>query len=232
MKDFSILPSCPRRRASTRVQTFALTQGVDPRLRGDDKIEDEKRCSTRNFEIKSLSEDGVFAGYASVFGIIDSQSDIVEAGAFAEATARQGVGVKLLWQHDVQQPIGTIRRLSEDPFGLYIEAQLLLNVTRGAEAHALLKAGAVQGLSIGFTPVKYRIDPSTGIRHLKAVRLWEVSLVTFPANEVARVTVVKAAPKRSVFSLNGKTETIPAPQAIRLADALIRARKALEILKR
>lgn len=164
---------------------------------------------------------GRFVGYASVFGVIDSQHDIVECGAFAEATGKGGRGVKLLWQHDTKQPIGRIITLREDRLGLYVEGELLLNLIQGAEAYALLKAGEVTGLSIGFTPQKWRTDKRSGVRHLQRVKLWEISLVTFPANASAGVTVVKHAPRPESYS-------VPPMEAIRLSEALDRARSVLQ----
>jgi HK97 family phage prohead protease len=145
-------------------------------------------------EVKSLDESGVFAGYGSVFNMVDSQRDVVLPGAFTETLARRGSDVKLLWQHDVREPIGRIEALREDGQGLYLRGRLLLEVARAREAYALMKAGVLSGLSIGYSPVRYRTDPDTGVRMLSQLDLWEVSLVTFPANEAARVTVVKQEP--------------------------------------
>ena len=145
-----------------------------------------------DFQVKSLQEDGVFAGYASVFGVLDSQSDIIEQGAFKASIANRISEIKLLWQHDMREPIGVITTLKEDALGLYIEGRLLVNqVARAAEAYALIKSGVVQGLSIGYSPVRYRYDEQKRIRHISQVDLWEVSLVTFPANAAAQITVVK-----------------------------------------
>lgn len=160
---------------------------------------------------------GRFAGYASVFNVTDSQNDIVERGAFSEAAGRGGKGVKLLWQHDTKHPIGAISSLKEDALGLYVEGQLLLNLSKGREAYELLKAGQVTGLSIGFTPQKWRTDAKSGVRRLQKVRLWEISLVTFPANASAGVTVVKHAPQ-------SETLRMPPMEAIRLSEAVERAR--------
>jgi HK97 family phage prohead protease len=144
-------------------------------------------------EIKSLDEDGRFAGYASVFDLVDSQRDIMEKGAFDE-TLKDRVGqIKLLWQHSFEEPIGYFTRMFEDARGLYVEGQLLLDVARAKEAYALLKHGVVKGLSIGYSPRRFRTDPDSGVRRIAQVDLWEVSLVTFPANEQAQVSVVKSA---------------------------------------
>ncbi len=142
-------------------------------------------------EIKSLSADGRFAGYASVFDNTDSQRDIMRRGAFKASLKLRKYPVQLLWQHQWENPIGVLTEVFEDAHGLYVEGQLLLDVARAKEAHALLKAGAIRGMSIGYSVKKSRRDPETGARELLEVELWEVSLVTLPANEAAQVTVVK-----------------------------------------
>lgn len=141
--------------------------------------------------VKTIDGDGLFAGYGSVFNLVDSQRDMVLPGAFSETLARRGGDVKLLWQHDAKEPIGRIEEMREDGQGLFIRGRLLLDVSRAREAYALMRAGVVSGLSIGYSPVRYRVDPDTGVRLLAKLDLWEISLVTFPANDAARVTVVK-----------------------------------------
>lgn len=143
--------------------------------------------------VKSIGEQGRFAGYASVFNVVDHQRDKVLAGAFRAALTEPLSQIKLLWQHQWAEPIGKIDALFEDANGLYMEASLLLNVARAKEAYSLLKEGVVGGLSIGYRPEKYRIEPDTGVRLLEEVTLFEVSLVTMPANPQACVSVVKHA---------------------------------------
>lgn len=143
------------------------------------------------FEVKSLAADGTFAGYASVFGNIDSQRDIVLAGAFARSIKTLAKPLQLLWQHQWESPIGAVSKMFEDARGLYIEGKLLMDVQQAREAYALLKAGIVRGLSIGYSVKRSKRDPDTGVRQLQEVDLWEISLVTLPANEAAQVTVVK-----------------------------------------
>ncbi len=140
--------------------------------------------------LNGLNEAGVFHGYASVFHTRDNQQDIVLPGAFKHALARD---IKLLWQHDVREPIGVIDELKEDTHGLFVRGRLLMDVGRGREAYALLKSGAINGLSIGYTARESEYD-THGVRYLKDVDLWEVSLVTFPAHPQAGVTFVKSLP--------------------------------------
>jgi len=138
---------------------------------------------------------GAFEGYASLFRIADLGKDVVEPGAFRESLARRGAaGVKLLWQHDPTEPIGRWLELREDSRGLYVRGRLSLAVARAREIHALMRDGAIDGLSIGFRSERARTEPRTGLRRLEKVDLWEISLVTFPMLPQARVSAVKARP--------------------------------------
>ena len=142
------------------------------------------------FKIKAVSEDGLFSGYGSVFGVIDSYKEVVAPGAFAESLSQRTPA--MLWQHRSGEPIGVYSALREDQTGLYVEGKLALKTARGAEAYELLKMGAISGLSIGFVTREDSYDRVTDVRTLKKVDLWEVSLVTFPANDAARVSGVKS----------------------------------------
>lgn len=142
------------------------------------------------FKIKAVSEDGLFSGYGSVFGVVDSYKEVVTPGAFAESL--QGRMPALLWQHRSGEPIGVYTSVKEDNIGLYVEGKLALKTARGAEAYELLKMGALNGLSIGFITREDSYDKVSGVRTLKKVDLWEVSLVTFPANDASRVSTVKS----------------------------------------
>jgi HK97 family phage prohead protease len=141
------------------------------------------------FQVKAVGDDGVFSGYGSVFGVEDSYREVVVAGAFKESL--EGRLPSLLWQHRASEPIGIYTKVEEDSVGLHVEGKLALNTVRGQEAYELLKMGAISGLSIGFNTREDSYDNVTGVRTLKKLDLWEVSLVTFPANEAARVTDVK-----------------------------------------
>lgn len=146
------------------------------------------------FKIKSVSETGTFAGYGSVFGVQDSYGDIVVPGAFVESLASHkaaGRMPSMLWQHRSAEPIGVYTDMHEDSVGLHVEGQLAMGTVRGAEAHILMKMGALTGLSIGYIPREDSFDKVTGVTTLKKVDLWEVSPVTFPANDAARISRVK-----------------------------------------
>lgn len=149
-------------------------------------------------EIKEAASDsGFFYGYASVFGSVDSWGDVIHPGSFSRTLQEYSQKKRmppLLWQHDTAAPIGPIEELSEDSRGLTMRARLLIgDVPKASEAHALLKNKVLSGLSIGFIPKKRDYDDVTGIRNIYDVDLYEVSLVTFPAHDSARVTSVKSA---------------------------------------
>lgn len=149
------------------------------------------------FEIKAVSDDGLFSGYGAVFGNVDLGGDVIHAGAFA-GTISEWSGRKrmppILWNHDRNEPLGVYTAISEDEKGLYVEGRLLVNeVQRAKEIHALMKAGALDGMSIGYGVKRREYDEETGVRHLKELSLFEVSIVTFPMNESARVDAVKSA---------------------------------------
>lgn len=128
-------------------------------------------------------------GYASLFGVPDQGGDVVLPGAYGtslKALRDSGRQVKMLWQHDPAQPIGVWDKVQEDDRGLHVEGRLLTEVTRGREAAALLEAGAIDGLSIGYRTRRSEKD-GKGRRLLAELELWEVSLVTFPMLPQARV---------------------------------------------
>ena len=146
------------------------------------------------FEIKTISETGAFTGYASVFGNEDLWGDIVVAGAFSKSIAEKKPA--MLWQHNSDEPIGIWTVIKEDEKGLYVEGQLLIDgVAKAKEAYELLAAKAISGLSIGYRAVSWewrkKDDSNDEVRLLKEIDLWEISLVTFPANTEARVGDVK-----------------------------------------
>lgn len=146
-------------------------------------------------QIKAAGDDGTLDGYGSVFGVRDSYDDVIAAGAFAASLAAHkaaGTMPAMLWQHDAGQPIGVWTAMTEDERGLRVQGRLAMDTARGKEAHALLKMGALNGLSIGFMSKQWAYDRDTEVRTLTELDLWEVSLVTFPANGAARVTQVKS----------------------------------------
>ena len=136
-----------------------------------------------------VTDGSLVQGYASVFGRRDQGGDVVQAGAYGaslKALAAAGRRVKMLWQHDPAQPIGVWDEVREDATGLYVKGRILVDVERGREAAALLAAGAIDGLSIGYRTLRAERD-GKGQRLLAELELWEVSLVTFPMLPEARV---------------------------------------------
>jgi HK97 family phage prohead protease len=142
--------------------------------------------------IKALDTVGVFEGYASVFSAVDLQNEIVQPGAFKESLSNWKANnsfPKMLWQHEPKSPIGVWDDMEEDQYGLFVRGHLLLDLQKGKDAYALLKSGVVDGLSIGFVP--RRSHKNGHVRVLEQLDLFEVSLVTFMANPLAKVTSCK-----------------------------------------
>lgn len=143
-------------------------------------------------EIKSVNADGTFEGFASLFGREDLSRDVIEPGAFSDSLVTRGTnGIKMLLQHDPNQPIGVWEELQEQPRGLYARGKLMMDVARAREVLSLMMAGALDGLSIGFRTIKARKSDNGAVRHIEKVDLWEISVVTFPMQPLARVTAVK-----------------------------------------
>jgi HK97 family phage prohead protease len=137
----------------------------------------------------------VIEGYASLFGEIDQARDMVMPGAFTQTLKQRGLRkIPMLFQHDPSEPVGVWLEMKEDLRGLWARGRLIPDVIRARELLALLQAGAVDGLSIGYRTQRGQIEPKTRVRKLYQVDLWEVSIVTFPLLHGARVSAVKDAP--------------------------------------
>jgi HK97 family phage prohead protease len=141
-------------------------------------------------EIKEISPEGSFEGLLSPYGNVDGGGDVVEPGAYTKTLQEHGNKVPLLWQHKTDTPVGDLT-LEDRPDGLWCKGQLLMALGDAVKAHLLIKARIVKGLSIGFETVKDSVEK--GIRHLKEIRLYEGSIVTFPMNEAAMITSVKGS---------------------------------------
>lgn len=174
------------------------------------------------FKAESVAEDGTFSGYGNVFNVVDTYGDIVLPGAFKASLEKRmasGRMPKMLLQHDPARPIGTWLEMHEDATGLYCKGQLCLDVQDGRETHALMKIGALDALSIGgdvVDPVMVAPDqvadygvemdaseyhPNSKFRLVPMWDLWEVSVVTFQANEPSLIDAVKRrAPTPSGFT--------------------------------
>lgn len=138
-------------------------------------------------------KEGVISGYASLFGIVDQGNDKVLAGAYSKSLNRavsERRKIKMLWQHDPSQPIGVWDEVKEDEQGLFVRGRILKGVSKGSDAAALIEAGAIDGSSIGYQTRK-ATKGKDGVRELRELDLWEVSLVTFPMQIEAGVTDIK-----------------------------------------
>jgi uncharacterized protein len=173
-----------------------------------------RRMVARFRRDQDITADGTFSGYGSVWGVVDSYGDIVVPGAFQaslEAHALADDMPKLLWQHLPEEPIGPWFEMREDDKGLWAKGQMLQEVQRGREGLALMRCGALSGLSIGYEAVDqvnmsaeevrqtygYEVPAGGTYRVLLEIDLWEVSVVTFPALAVAQVDSVKRPMRQS-----------------------------------
>ncbi len=152
------------------------------------------RLSRRGVEqpLQAVSGHGTFVGYASLFNKRDQAGDIVMPGAFADSLKKRGAeGIRMLFQHDPSEPIGAWLDLHENQRGLWVRGRLDTNVQRGRELLSLLESGGIDGLSIGFKTVAATQDRTLRARRITKIDLWEISLVTFPMLEGARVDSMK-----------------------------------------
>lgn len=156
-----------------------------------------------DFEVKLAGDDeaGTIEGYGAVYGNVDRGGDIVLPGAFKASLAdwrKRKASVPMLWYHDAGNPIGLWPEIIEDDHGLKCKGAFIADVPQAAIARAVVRAGAVKGLSIGYRTIDYEIDRLTGVRKIKKADLWEISLVTFPMNAEAQITGVKGFDDRTL----------------------------------
>ncbi len=145
-----------------------------------------------------IDSEGRFEGYASVFGKLDDGGDIVMPGAFRRSLGLRGRHrIKMLFQHDPKEPVGTWDAIREDDYGLWVEGRLVQDVPRADALRRLIARGAVDGLSIGFRTIKSTRASREGHRRLWEVDLWEISIVTFPMMDLARIAPGKLPAKDS-----------------------------------
>lgn len=149
-----------------------------------------KKKSRLRLEIKGIAEDGSFEGILSPYGNVDGGGDVVEPGAYTKTLKEGGATRPLLWQHKTDQPIGQLT-LEDRPDGLWCKGQLLMELPKAKDAYLVIKARIIKGLSIGFESIKDSIE--SGVRHLKEIKLYEGSIVTFPMNDFALITSVKGS---------------------------------------
>lgn len=142
-------------------------------------------------KVETLTESGEFTGYAAVFGNVDSEGDVIVRGAFGIGPTERDLLIPILYQHDTSRPIGKNLRGKEDDYGLWVRGQLILDTRDGGDTYRLVKGGAMNGLSIG-ARLQKSSPRSGGGRDLEKLRLMEYSMVTFPANDLARIQAIKA----------------------------------------
>lgn len=165
-----------------------------------------------DLDTRSLTDQGTFWGYLSVFGERDAYGDVVQPGAFEKTLEEKGRKRPLLWQHDPGSPIGMLSA-REDDKGLFIEAELNLETQLGQETHSLLGQGAINGLSQGFEVEKAEESAQGEGRLLTELDLWEGSVVTFPALDSARVVTVKTRSDGRAYAENPEWERgVPCPR--------------------
>lgn len=145
------------------------------------------------FNVESVDEDsGEFSGYAAIFGNVDDGGDVIERGAFSRTIKEDFDRIKILSQHnDCELPIGKPLELREDDKGLFIRGKIS-DTQKGRDIQTLLKDGVLNELSIGYDAITFDFDSEKGIRHLKEIRLWEVSIVTWAMNDQAKIDEVKS----------------------------------------
>ena len=181
----------------------------------------------------TIDADGTVEGYASLFGEIDQARDMVMAGAFAATLQMRGIRrIPMLFQHDPSEPVGVWLELREDHRGLYARGRLIPEVTRGRELLSLVRAGAIDGLSIGFRTVKGNIDPRSRVRRLVAVDLWEISIVTFPLLAGARVRAVKQSTSPKASFARARAECDWRALMGGIVEPAETARRPLEVVRR
>jgi uncharacterized protein len=191
-------PNAPPQKAIAMLPTRRAPLLRPTAIRAPETKDAGRRCEHRSYalSIRATGDDGTVEGYGSVFGARDTYDDVIQPGAFAASLAEHraaGTMPAMLWQHNPDEPIGIWSAMTEDDKGLRVQGRLVLESERGRAAHALLKAGALNGLSIGFMAKQWAYDRDTEVRTLTEIDLWEVSMVTFPAQRQARVTSVKSA---------------------------------------
>jgi len=169
-----------------------------------------------------VDQNGYFSGYASIFGEPDQGGDIVMPGAFLPSLGAKGIGgIRMLFQHDPKEPVGRVLNIGEDAKGLLVKGQLLLDVPKVRALGQLISGGALNGLSIGFRTVRSTRDKRTGYRRLWQLDLWEVSIVTFPMMERARIFSTVQSPGQKQAPARGQGQARSPVQTIRAAISLL-----------
>ena len=180
------------------------------------------------FELESTGDGGEFSGYAAVFGNVDSGNDIIEKGAFSKTIREDFDRIKILALHnDCWLPVGKPIELREDDKGLYIRGKIS-DTTMGRDVQTLLRDGVLTELSIGYDAVVFDFDKDQGARHLKEIRLWEVSIVTWGMNDQAKIDEFKSMTES--LKLEAKSGKISRARLDALKPFIAVVRELAEIL--
>ena len=165
--------------------------GTKFQLKSDPAV--DTKAGAVPLDLKAVAEDGEFEGYLSTFGNVDRGMDMVMPGAFRRTLKERKLSaIKLLRDHDTRKVIGKWLSMEEDDRGLKVRGKLFAGTVQLAtETLALMREGALDAMSIGYRTIKAQWDEEQGIRKLLDLDLWEVSIVTFPMNEMATVDAVK-----------------------------------------
>lgn len=146
-------------------------------------------------ELKALGDTGSFSGYASIFGNVDQGGDVMERGSFKEFHKTRDGKVLILYQHSTRDPIGKAD-VTQDDKGLHFDGQLVMEDAIARKCYVGMKAGTIDAMSFGFDVLPGGATiTEAGIRKVSAVKLWEISPVTFGMNELARIEAVKSLPQ-------------------------------------
>jgi uncharacterized protein len=150
------------------------------------------------FEVKEVTASGNFTGYGSVYNVVDQGDDIVASGAFAESIetlmAKKRLPSMLFGHRAGELPVGAYQSMREDSTGLWLDGNIAIDTQKGGDLHKLMMmkpVPAISGLSVGFITREDSFDRLTGVRTIKKADLFEVSIVNFPMNDLARVQSVK-----------------------------------------
>ena len=174
---------------------------------------------TISTQIKAESEKNIVSGYGSIFGNVDSHNDIVMKGAFAKTLKERKSKIKMLWQHNLKEPIGKMLDMYEDEKGLFFQAKVS-DTDMGKKAMILMRDGVIDELSIGYHTIKEDYDSKKNVNYLKELKLYEISTVTFASNPLAQLTDVKALLSEYQYS-NGNVMDIVAMELLKSIKALI-----------
>ena len=135
--------------------------------------------------------EGIVKGMGSIFGNVDSDGDVIVKGAYTKTISENRNRIKYLYQHRLDQPIGTMKELNETPEGLEFVAQLAVKTRLGKDVMEMIKAGVITENSVGFATVKQEFNKSEAVNYIKEVKLYEISAVTLAANPLALIDEIK-----------------------------------------